>query len=485
MTILIVAGAIWGIDVYRYNLNHPATDDAYVTGDLINVSPIISGTLAKLYVDEGDQVKAGQIVARLDDSGPRAAYEQATANWRAAQSQIPQAQTNLSFTTQTTIEQIKQAEAALESQDAKVGQETRRAQMTQKQTSSQLAQAQAQEQAALQQVQTAQAQYGTAVAAVKTAQAAEAAVRQQVAVAQASATKTHRDAIRYASLYGPNGSIGAVTSQQYDAAVAADQTAAAQLAQAQDQVKQADEAIAQAQAAAQAALAAVESTKSQANATHSAVAVARAGLLAFPVQLGAVLSNRKTESQNVAQLGIAQAGSQQIKLHQQMIDTYTAQALAAKQTVAEANVTLNDTVIAAPSDGTVVKKGANVGDALQPGQTIFTMTRGQNVWITANYKETQVQDMEVGQAVDIDVDAFPGIVFRGKVQSINHASGNATALLPADNATGNFTKVVQRIPVKILLVAEPRGNKEHFASQDLIARLRQGMSVTAKVDTRK
>ena len=211
--------------------------------------------------------------------------------------------------------------------------------------------------------------------------------------------------------------------------------------------------------------------------------MAQAGLLQIPVQRGAYVSSQHTAAQNLAEVSVAQAGEKQVQLRQQMISTFRAQADAAKRSVAEAKVVLDDTVIAAPWDGTVVKKGANVGDALQPGQTIFTMTRGQYVWVSANFKETQVEHMRPGQPVDVDVDAYPGITYRGRVQSINEASGNATALLPADNATGNFTKVVQRIPVKILLEAQPEGNAGHLATQQDIERLRQGMSVTASVDT--
>ncbi|MDR3706992.1 MAG: HlyD family secretion protein [Capsulimonadaceae bacterium] len=483
VVVLIVAAVVLGFRYFQYSQTHAQTDDAYVTGDLINVSPVVPGTLAHLEVDEGDVVKKGQIVARLDDSGPRAAYLQALAQWKAAESQIPQAQTNLAFTAETTLDQIRQAEAALAAQNAKVDQEGRRTEMTAQQASSQLAQAQAQAAAALQQVQTARAQHSTALAAVRTAQAAAAAAHQQVAAAQANATRAHRDAVRYASLYGSNGAVGAVTAQQYDAAVAADQTAAAQLGAAQDQARQAQEAVAQAQANADAAKAAVAAAKSQAAAAQSATQVARAGLLQVPVQKGAYVSSQHTATQSVAALGLAQAGQQQVKLREQMIDTFHAQAYAAQQAAAQAKVQLDDTVIAAPSDGIVVKKGANVGDAIQPGQTLFTMTRGQRVWVSANFKETQVEHMRPGQPVDIDVDAFPGTVYRGKVSSINEASGNATALLPADNATGNFTKVVQRIPVKILLDPQPKGNAEHLATQEDIERLRQGMSVTASVDT--
>jgi membrane fusion protein (multidrug efflux system) len=129
----------------------------------------------------------------------------------------------------------------------------------------------------------------------------------------------------------------------------------------------------------------------------------------------------------------------------------------------------------------VVRKGVNVGDALTPGQTIVTMTQGTYAWITANFKETQLEGVQAGEPVEIDVDAFPGKTFHGSVQSINEASGNTTSLLPADNATGNFTKVVQRIPVKIVLVA-PRHPASGDATQQDIEDLRQGMSCEPTID---
>ena len=155
--------------------------------------------------------------------------------------------------------------------------------------------------------------------------------------------------------------------------------------------------------------------------------------------------------------------------------------LQSQAALTNAQVTLDDTVIRAPSNGTIVRKGANVGDALSPGQTIATMTKGDYVWIQANFKETQLQYVRVGQPVTCTVDAYPGKTFYGKVQSVNEASGNTTSLLPADNATGNFTKVVQRIPVKIILYA-PKNPGLHDANNDDIRNLRQGMSVETDID---
>ena len=480
--IVAIIAVIWGIKYYHYSTTHASTDDAYVSGDLINVSPIISGTLIQLNVDEGDHVKAGTIVARLDDSGPKAAYQQAEAQEEAAESQLPQAETNLLYTQQTTADQIAQAQAGLAAQNAKVAQEANRTDLTRETVQSQLAQSQAQAQAAKQQVQTARAQMVSAETAVKTASAAVAAAHQRTIAAEATAVQKHRDAVRYASLYGSNGNVGAVTGQQYDAALAADQTAQAQLEEARENEQQAIDTVAQNQSMVAAAEASVNGYQSQALAAISATGVAQAGLYQIPVQQGNVTSADQTARQNFAELSTAQAGQSQVTLRKQMIDTLKAQVTEAIAVTQQAKVTLDDTVIYAPSDGTVVKKGANVGDALSPGQTIFTMTQGNSVWVTANYKETQVQHMKAGQSAEVDVDAFPGTTFIGKVQSIYAASGNATALLPADNATGNFTKVVQRIPVKILLVPQDK-NSDHKATQEDIDRLSQGMSVTAAVDT--
>jgi Cation efflux system protein CusB domain 1 len=118
-----------------------------------------------------------------------------------------------------------------------------------------------------------------------------------------------------------------------------------------------------------------------------------------------------------------------------------------------------------------------------PGQTILTLTEGDYVWVTANYKETQLRNTHPGQPAEVEVDAVPGKAFLGWVRSINEATGAATSLLPPENATGNFVKVVQRIPVRIEL--DPAGDDEDrkYARLSDIRTLRQGMSVSATIDT--
>ena len=130
--------------------------------------------------------------------------------------------------------------------------------------------------------------------------------------------------------------------------------------------------------------------------------------------------------------------------------------------------------VTAPASGIVSRKNVEIGQYVQAGQPLLAIVSEAAPWVVANFKETQLKKMRVGQPVDIEVDAYPKRVFRGKVESIAAATGAKFALLPPDNATGNFTKVVQRVPVKIVLDEPP----------DPVHPLRAGMSVTATVDVR-
>ena len=138
-----------------------------------------------------------------------------------------------------------------------------------------------------------------------------------------------------------------------------------------------------------------------------------------------------------------------------------------------ANVNLRYTRIEAPDDGTVGERQVRPGQLVSPGTQVISFV-SRIKWVTANYRETQLTNMKVGDPAEIRIDAYPGKRFEGKVVEIAPASGSQFALLPPDNATGNFTKVVQRIPVKIAL------NDENVA-----AMIRPGLSVIATVRTRQ
>jgi membrane fusion protein (multidrug efflux system) len=152
-------------------------------------------------------------------------------------------------------------------------------------------------------------------------------------------------------------------------------------------------------------------------------------------------------------------------------DARVASARAARD---QAALQLSYTHILAPSDGLVSKKTVEVGELVQPGQPLMSVVPLQAVWVTANLKETQVEDVTPGDAVEFTVDAYPGVRFRGHVESLSPATGARFSLLPPDNATGNFTKVVQRIPVRI----RPDG------PVDTAHPLRPGMSVDVTITTK-
>jgi membrane fusion protein, multidrug efflux system len=140
----------------------------------------------------------------------------------------------------------------------------------------------------------------------------------------------------------------------------------------------------------------------------------------------------------------------------------------------QAELNLSYTTITSPVDGTVGDRTLRVGQYVQAGTQLMAIVPLQAVYITANYKETQLTDVQPGQPVTIDVDTFPGVTVHGHVDSLGPASGEEFALLPPDNATGNFTKIVQRIPVKI----------DVDAGDPLAGRLRPGMSVEPTIDTK-
>jgi|SRR5579871_2965017 len=521
LALALLIGIPWGLNYWHYARTHVSTDDAYVTGNLTSVSPIISGTLNALMVDEGDRVSRGQLIARLDSAGPQASLRQAQANYKAALSQIPQAERNLLYQQQATDAAINKAQAALAAQKAKTSGAAQQVNLASGTTRNQIKQAQAQIQQAEAQAQQAQAQaraadltvendqvaIQTALAAlenyqqqVQTAQKAVQAAQAHVAAAQADAERATKDEARYRVLYAQD----AVAAQVYDNARAQARNAQAtllanqsQVEEAQSQVVQAQDSVKQAQSQVEQARKNVAQAQAQAHAAHRAadavqeqVGVARAGLglaqangLQIDIQQSNLRSTTQQTGESEADVATARAGQEQVEVRRTQIDTYRAQAQQAQAALTNAQVTLDDTNIYAPSDGTIVTKTANVGASLSPGQPIVTMTQGQYVWVEANYKETQLNDVVPGEPVEITVDAFPGKIFKGQVRSIKEATGAATSLLPPDNSTGNFTKVVQRVPVRIELIAAGENEDAKYARRQDLLNLRQGMSVVATIDT--
>ena len=249
---------------------------------------------------------------------------------------------------------------------------------------------------------------------------------------EAASTKAARDVERLKGLVQKDE----ISQQQFDAAVAAADTARAAADAAKSEV-----------IAAQGAITVAEQRAQQA---RGGAAQARAGL------------------------ATAQTAPQQLKVTQARAAAAQARVAQAQAALKQAQLNLEYTAIKAPGAGIVSRKAVEPGQIIQPGQPLMAIVDLEKIWITANFKETQLNSMRPGQKARVEVDALGGRKFDGHVDSIAAATGAKFSLLPPENATGNFVKVVQRIPVKIYLEA----------GQDPDHRLRPGMSVTPTVYVR-
>lgn len=249
------------------------------------------------------------------------------------------------------------------------------------------------------------------------------AAQAQVLVAEANNTKAQLDLERYTPLVKRD----VISRQQYDAAVAAAAGSKAQLQEAQANLSAAQQGV------------------------H-------------------ISKERLTQAQ--AGYSSALTGPKQVAAQKARADQAAAQVQEAQAAVEQARLDLSYTVITAPESGIVNNKTVEVGQNVSDGQTLMTLVPLEDVWVTANFKETQLTHMRAGQPVVITVDAYGSREYHGKITQIGGATGSMLGLFPPENATGNYVKVVQRIPVRIDFT-NPDENKDHL--------LRPGMSVIPTV----
>jgi membrane fusion protein (multidrug efflux system) len=317
---------------------------------------------------------------------------------------------------------VDRAQAALalaeaQAQAARVG-----VQLTRGTTSSSIGAARAQ-------VEAARAEYERARLAFQIASTSGLAyARAQVAKRQAEADRARADLHRMEPLLAKQE----ISQQQYDAFLAAARTADSDLEAARQQLRQAEQ---------------------QVELTRAAMQAAQASLTAAQARLSEALANTEQVPMRRADASSAEAA--------------VAQARAA---LAAAQLQLSYATIVAPVDGVVTKKAVEPGQVVQPGEVLLMLVPLQDVWVVANFKETQLARVHPGQRASVRVDMY-GKTFTGHVDSIAGATGSRLSLLPPENATGNFVKVVQRIPVKIVLDPIPPEQ----------AVLRPGMNVEATI----
>jgi membrane fusion protein (multidrug efflux system) len=309
----------------------------------------------------------------------------------------------------------------------------------------------------------AQAKLAQAEADLASAQAAANAADARVAIVEASARgeKSVAEASLQGAAYGATATVDEIA--QADAQVTGAHAARAQAQLELDRVKKLFETGAL--------------PKGQLDTAQTSFDTAEAALAEAKAHQSAVRTSRSQAYARIqearARVGQSSAVESQIAEASAQADQARARAMTAQASRDLAALDLSYTKILAPAEGVASKKSAAVGQMLSAGQPVAMLVPSGDVWVTANYKETQLDKMRVGQSAEVHVDAYPGLVLHGRVDSLSGATGARFSLLPPDNATGNFTKVVQRVPLRIKLDIPPDGRT-----------LRAGMSVDVTVDTR-
>ena len=370
--IVVAALAIWWHSTF-----YEDTDDAQISGHLIQVSSRIQGQVTKVYVAENQVVKKGDSIADLDPRDFEVAVQNAKAALASAQANAAAAGVAVPLITVNTGSNLTSAGAQLTGSHA--------------------------------QVQQAEGQL----------RAAQARVTQ----AEANNAKAQSDLERYKPLVEKD----VISKQQYDAAVAA--------------------------AAADAA--AVQDAQASAAAAADAVRVAR-----------------QQEAASEASYKYAQTGPQQVAEQNARARQAQAQAQQAQAQLDQAQLNLSYTRIVAPEDGIITRKSVELNQNVSSGQNLLTLVSLADIWVTANFKETQLKHMGPGQPVDVAVDAT-GKSYHASVTEIGGATGSVLSLFPPENATGNYVKVVQRVPVRL--------DFKDLAHEDPNHQLRPGLSVEPKV----
>lgn len=417
----LLIAVIAGIGYWIYARQFESTDDAFIDGDIVQISPHVPAYVKKVYVESNQYVHKGDLLVELVSDDYEIKLEQAKAQLTNAESRLDQALANAGLTRKETGAVQVQAVSNVESARTNVEQ----TQLAAASKGSQVKQAEA---------------------AVKTANANLEQIRAQVAKAESD---HHLAAVEYdrrSALFKK----GDISRQSLDQATNQLQTATAQLNSVNKQVEAARSRVDEAKAAVVAAQDVYRQSVAQVDLTRS--------------QVG--------ESQG--RLQAANAAPEKVSVSEAQVSVAQAEEKAAESAVHAAELELSYTKIYAPEDGYVTKKNVEEGQLVQVGAPLMAISMSSDIWVVANFKETQLEHMRVGQPVEIEVDAYPSETFHGKIESFQAGTGSRFSLLPAENATGNYVKVVQRVPVKIVFDEKP--DKVHL--------LAPGMSVEPTVKVR-
>lgn len=476
LSIGLIFIGITGYRWWQFASTHQQTDNAYVTADIHPVTARIAGTVQQVSVNDNQIVNSGAVLVKLDPADLQVSLQQAQASLQNTKQQAEAAKENMKLASLTTTAKTAQSQGDVNSSQAVISTaiasyneatagvpvalaEVKNAQATIDAAKASVAQAQFV-------IPTAQASLQQALAGVEVALAS-------VVQAKANQAKAQADYKRYQSLFDQ----GVVSHQQLDTSEEAYTVSSSQVEAAQQAVLQAQQQVSSSQSGLQQAYAKVTQTKQDITKGEAQLAQANQQVTqatAKVAQAQFVITKAKAQlAISKGGLQLAATGFQQTKVSEQQYRAAQAANAQQQAQVKNALLQLSYTTITAPSSGQVGNKTVQVGQRVQPGQTLMSIVR-QKPWVIANFKETQLKKMRVGQLVEVKIDAFGERKFKGKIDSISPAVGAKFALLPPDNATGNFTKIVQRVPVKVIF--EPESLKDY---ESLI---RPGMSAVITVN---
>ncbi len=489
--VVFIALAAYGIHMYIFSITHEVTDNALLDSDVVQIAPQVVGTVKSVLVSEADHVHAGQLIATLDDAKYRVAVGQANANLAGAIADAKQAGVDISLTETTGRAGETSAGGQVEQAAGGVGAAAagiKQAQAHVENAKAAVAVAEAEASNSHLDIQTAQLNLTKSKNAVATSQAAVRTAQANVGVSQAAVDSAaaqeawaSKDLKRFQDLYASQAvSLSDLQKAEtaHNAAKAALDSARKQLESSRATVEQRQADVDAAQTQVRVAENAIRQAEANAKADDQKITQADSGVLAARADLDtaqrglAIAIGKRTQS--LGEKRSAATTNDKVAMKQAERDQALARVDLAKAALANAQIDLEHTKIYAPVAGKVAKKVVQVGQLAQLGAPLLSIVSDEMPYVVANFKETQMHDMRVGEAVDIDVDAFPGKTFHGKVDSLSPATGSTFALLPPDNATGNFVKVVQRLPVKIVFDSGQSG----------LDRLRVGMSAVVTVGTR-
>ncbi len=418
--VALVLALMYGLRFFTYASAHETTDDAMIDADQVQVTSKITERVERVFVDTNQPVRKGQLLVALDDVDARTRLSQAQAAVAAQRAQARAAEAGVDLTRDTQVAQKLQSSGGI-------------------------AQAQAGISSASDQARSSAQQIAVSSAGVDAARAQLKVAQDALPGALENLRRASADLKRTQSLV----SSGDIAAQQLDASRAAYEAARSQYAQAQANVA----AVAANGDEAQQRLDAQRFTSSS---SAAQIDVQRAQLT--------TAQGHYEES----------AAPSRVPAQQAQADAAQAQVASLQAQLQTARNNLTYTRIVSPIGGYVGQKVVEIGQTVAPGESLLTLIPATHVYVTANFKETQIGHMRVGQEVDINVDAYKGVKFVGHVQDLSPASQNKFSLVPAQNATGNFVKVTQRVPIRILFDRVENGNLSNYT-------LRPGMSVETSV----